>query len=137
MDVQDQAETSQNLTVATQDGVDMRFNSAELSLELDDFSERYIEPAVKVLASGIEGDMLASVTNDVYQLAGTPGTPPVTLLSSGDARAKINQQLAPKDVTCPKTGGPDGNGRYGDGDIAEGSERFYGAVIQCLKHERN
>ena len=30
MDVQDQAESTQTITVATQDGVDMRFNSAEL-----------------------------------------------------------------------------------------------------------
>src|SRR4051812_3202519 len=30
MDVQDQNESTQNFTVATQDGVDMRFNSAEL-----------------------------------------------------------------------------------------------------------
>ena len=30
MDVQDQNESTQTITVATQDGVDMRFNSAEL-----------------------------------------------------------------------------------------------------------
>ena len=33
MDVQDQAESTQTITVATQDGVDMRFTSAELALD--------------------------------------------------------------------------------------------------------
>jgi hypothetical protein len=62
MAVQDQAETSQNLAVATQDGVDMKFNSAELSLSIDELSARYIEPAMSVLMSGIEGDFLAAMT---------------------------------------------------------------------------
>jgi hypothetical protein len=56
MDVQNQSETSQSLTVATQDGVDMKFNSAELSLTIEDFSKRYIEPAVSSLVSAIDGD---------------------------------------------------------------------------------
>jgi hypothetical protein len=46
MDVQEQAEANGTITVATQDHIDMRFNSVELALSLDDFSRRYIEPAV-------------------------------------------------------------------------------------------
>lgn len=100
MNVQDQEETTQSVTVATQDGVDMRFNSAELTLSIDELSKRYIEPAVKVLVAGIEGDVLADVTKKVYHLTGTAGT--VVGSSSGDisaitaARGKLNQQLAPK-----------------------------------------
>ncbi len=99
MDVQDQAETSQNVVVATQDGVDMRFNSAELSLELDDLSKRYIEPATKVMVSGIEGDVLSSVTKDVHNFTGTTTEVigAVDLDAVAQARAKLNQNLAPKD----------------------------------------
>ena len=97
MDVQDQNESTQTVTVATQDGVDMRFNSAELSLSIDELSKRYIEPAVSVLVSGIEGDVLAAVTKDIYNVAGTAGTPPTDLVAVGAARAKLNQGLAPKD----------------------------------------
>lgn len=99
MDVQDQDEENTTITVATQDGVDMRFNSAELALKIDDFSRRYIEPAVKVLVAGIEGDVLADCTKKVYNLTGTAGT---VVGTSGDiaaitsARAKLNQFLAPK-----------------------------------------
>lgn len=100
MDVQDAVEQSDTLTVATQDGVDMKFNSSELALSLDEFSQRHIVPAVSVLASGIEGDVLVDCIKKTYNLTGTAGT---VVGASGDlgaifgARAKLNQGLAPKD----------------------------------------
>lgn len=103
MDVQDQDEATQTITVATQDGVDMRFNSAELTLDTDSvsdvaaFSKRYIEPAVSVLVSGIESDYLAFTTKQTYNVAGTAGTAINSLVAPGAARAKLNQGLAPKD----------------------------------------
>jgi hypothetical protein len=101
MDVQDQVESSQTITVATQDHVDMRFNSAELALvtpdNIGDFSDRYIVPAMSALVSGIEGDFISYATKRVYNTVGTPGTPPSDLAAIGAARAKLNQNLAPKD----------------------------------------
>jgi hypothetical protein len=97
MDVQDQAEASGTITLATQDHVDMRFNSAELALSIDEISKRYIEPAVATLVSGIEADFLAFASKATYQVVGTAGTPITTLAVPGAARAKLNQQLAPKD----------------------------------------
>lgn len=103
MDVQDQNESTQTITVATQDGVDMRFNSAELiqsvnsGAKFDDLSKNYIEPAVKALVSGIESDFIAYCTKRVYNVAGTAGTALTDLTVPGAARAKLNQGLAPKD----------------------------------------
>jgi len=97
MDVQDQNEETGTITVATQDHVDMRFNSAELALSIDEISRRYIEPAVSTLISGIEADYLAYATKSTYQVAGTAGTAVNSLVAPGAARAKLNQQLAPKD----------------------------------------
>lgn len=102
MDVQDQNESTQTITVATQDGVDMRFNSAELALDTDSvndvaaFTKRYIEPAVSVMISGIEADYLAFATKATYNVAGTAGTAITNLVAPGAARAKLNQGLAPK-----------------------------------------
>ena len=97
MDVQDAEEQNTTLVTATQDGVDMRFNSRELSLDLENFSKEHLEPAMAVLVSGIESDVLQGVTKDVYNLAGTAGSPPTDLVATGQARAKLNQNLAPKD----------------------------------------
>ena len=91
MDVQDQAESSQTITVATQDHVDMRFNSAELALitpdSIGDFSDKYLVPAMSALVSGIEGDFINYATKRVFNSVGTPGTPPSDLAAIGAARA--------------------------------------------------
>lgn len=104
MDVQDQNSTTQTITLATQDGVDMRFNSAELALDIDQLSREYIEPAMAQLVSGIDGDCLTTATKETFNVAGTAGTIVGTVTSGfsdtsalGAARAKINQGLAPKD----------------------------------------
>ena len=96
MDVQDQDESNGSITVAVQDHVDMRFNSAELARSIDNFSKLYIEPAVKVLVSGIEADYLAASTKATYNVAGTAGTAITDLTAPGLARAKLNKYLAPK-----------------------------------------
>lgn len=103
MAVQDQSEASQTITVATQDGVDMRFNSAELIQSVDsdgafdELSRKYIQPAISSLVSGIEADFLAYATKATYNVAGTAGTALTDLVAVGAARAKLNQGLAPKD----------------------------------------
>jgi hypothetical protein len=103
MSVQDQNEATQTITVATQDGVDMRFNSQELIQSIDNdgafdnLSKNYIEPAISTLVSGIEADAIAYWTKATYQVAGTAGSALTDLVAVGAARAKLNQQLAPKD----------------------------------------
>jgi hypothetical protein len=103
MDVQDQNETTQNLTVATQSGVDMRFNSAELIQSVnsdgafDALSKNYIEPAVSTLVSTLESNYIAYVTPRVYNVAGTAGTALNSLAGPNAARGYLNRGLAPKD----------------------------------------
>jgi hypothetical protein len=103
MDVQDQSEGTQTITVATQDGVDMRFNSQELMQSVqndgafDQLSKNFIEPAVSVMVSGIESDFIAYATKATANVAGTAGTALTDLVAVGAARAKLNQALAPKD----------------------------------------
>ena len=97
MDVQDATEQKVNLVVATQDGVDMRFNSRERALDMTNFSKQHLAPAMAVLISGVESDVLQGCSKLVSNVVGTAGTPPTDLVASGAARAKLNQALAPKD----------------------------------------
>jgi len=96
-DVQDSETKKVSLTVATQDHVAMRFNSKELSQDIRDFSKKHLEPAMAVLVSGVEADVLTALTRKVYNCVGTAGTPITTLDVPGKARARLNQCLAPKD----------------------------------------
>jgi hypothetical protein len=97
LNVQDVAEESVTLQVNTQKHVGMKFTSDELTLDLDDFSKRVIQPAVAVLASDIENDALSGLTKKVYNTVGTWGTVPASYKVITDARARMNKFLAPKD----------------------------------------
>jgi hypothetical protein len=67
MAAQEQSETSVDLTVSTVKGVDMYFTSQDLTLSIEDFSSRFITPAMAVLAANIEADAL-SMYKQVYNL---------------------------------------------------------------------
>lgn len=95
--VQDTAETSVTMTMATQKGVDLGFSSADLTLSINDFRKQFIEPAMSALASNIEADVIQTLSKDVYNLVGTAGTVPASMLVIGQARQKLNEYLAPKD----------------------------------------
>ena len=71
---QDTTETSVDLKVQTQKGVDLNFTSVDLTLALDDFSERILEPAMAVLAANIEADAM-SMYKDVYNQVDNQGQP--------------------------------------------------------------
>lgn len=96
LQAQDTSETSTTLQIATQKGVDVNFSSKELTLDLDDFSERILKPAMARLAAEIDSDGLAEVAN-VYNLVGTAGTTPATALVALQAGQKLDEFLAPRD----------------------------------------
>jgi hypothetical protein len=69
---QDTTETSVDLKVQTQKGVDLNFTSVDLTLALDDFSERILEPAMSVLAANIEADAM-TMYRDVFNQVDNQG----------------------------------------------------------------
>lgn len=91
---QDTTEASTTLQVATQKGVDTTFTSAELTLSMDDFAERILEPAMSVLAANMEADAL-SMALDVYQSVSNVGSA-ITLNKVLAARKMLTDSLAPQ-----------------------------------------
>jgi len=85
---QDVTENSVTLSVDTQKGVDFTFSSEELSMHIDQFKERYIEPAMSVLAANIESDAL-SMSKDVFNFVN----------GVGSANSFANITKAQKDLT--------------------------------------
>lgn len=69
---QDTTETSVDLKVQTQKGVDLNFTSVDLTMTLDDFSDRVLEPAMSVLAANIEADAM-SMYKDVHNQVNNHG----------------------------------------------------------------
>ena len=96
LNAQDTSETSTTLTVATQKGVDINFSSAELTMSLDDFSSRVLEPAMSVLAANIEADAL-SMYKDVYNEVSDVGAA-ISIDNVLWANEKLTNQLTPADM---------------------------------------
>jgi hypothetical protein len=88
------SEISTTLSVATQKGVDTTFSTSELTLSLQDFSERILEPAMTVLAANIEADAL-NMVKDVYQSVNNIGSA-ITLNKVLTARKLLTDALAPQ-----------------------------------------
>lgn len=71
--VQNSVETNTTLTVATQNHVDFSFSSVELTMNIDQFANRYLEPAMAVLAASIESQVLGIVYPAIYNQVGVVG----------------------------------------------------------------
>lgn len=95
LSAQDTAETSTTLQVATQKGVDLSFTSLDLTLSLDDFSKRILDPAMSVLAANIEADAL-TMYKDVYNVVDQDATA-FTWNTVLNGRKMLNDNLAPMD----------------------------------------
>jgi len=88
-------ERSTPLTCDSQYGVDVSFTSVELTMSLDDFSDRIIDPAMKQLAAQIEGDCMADGYKVIpnYTNGSTDGL--LTYKRFQQGGANITKELAP------------------------------------------
>lgn len=92
LSAQDTTESSVDLKVQTQKGVDLNFTSVDLTMNLDDFSERILEPAMSVLAANIEADAM-TMYKDVYNQVLGAGAATFTRVLQG--RKILVDNLAP------------------------------------------
>jgi hypothetical protein len=90
----DHVERSTPLAVASQYGVDVSFTSVELTMSLDDFSKRVIDPAMAQLAAQIESDALTAVYKLVPNYTGTQTTQ-ITYKSFQQNGQALTENLAP------------------------------------------
>jgi hypothetical protein len=93
--VQDTVEENTTLTVTRRGQTSMRFTSQEMTLSLDDFSNRIIKPAISVLAAGIEADAL-TMQNDVYNSVNNIGAP-MGFRQTALAAKRLDDSLVPDD----------------------------------------
>lgn len=75
LSAQDTTEKNTSLQVSTQRGVDIEFDSEELTMSIDDFSRRHLQPAMTQLVADTERNVLENVYKDVYNQVADPGNP--------------------------------------------------------------
>jgi len=97
LSAQNTTETSVTLKIENQKGVDLNFTSTDLTLSLDDFSDRILKPAMSVLAANIESDMLQNVYKNVYQQVNNQGSA-ITFKKVLEGKKKLIDSLSPPDL---------------------------------------
>jgi hypothetical protein len=94
---QDVTEDSVTLTIDTQKHVGFDFLSSDLTMSIDEFSPRYIQPAALALVNQVDVDGLALAAKQVYNAVGTAATTPSALLTYLQAKQKVMESAGPQD----------------------------------------
>lgn len=96
LSIEDATETQVPLVLNTQRGVDIAFTSQDLALSVDDFSDRFIRPALANIANAVDFDGMGQYFN-VYNTIGAPGTVPNALLTYLQAGQRLDEEACPRD----------------------------------------
>ena len=96
LQIQNISEPSTSITISNQKHVDFQFTSQDLTLTIEEFSERYAKPAAAELANQLDYDVLTN-TFTFSNLVGTPGTLPANFASIGAVGQRMDELGAPQD----------------------------------------
>ena len=97
LNVQNIAEPSVTITINQQQGADWQFSSTDLTLTVEEFSERYLKPAMATIANKIDLDVLGNYTA-LSNFVGTVGTTPSSFSQSVQlVGRRMDDQAAPQD----------------------------------------
>lgn len=97
LSIQDIAEPSVTITINQQKHVDFQFTSSDLTLTVEEFSERYLKPAMASLANQIDYDTAQNFSG-VSNFVGTPGTTPAFFSTSVQlVGQRLDENAAPQD----------------------------------------
>lgn len=97
LQVQSATETYVPVTITDQAHVDIAFSSADLTLSIDDFSKRFLQPAMIAIANRVDLDGLQRCYQSVYNMIGTPGTVPATSKAILQCGQRLDEEAAPVD----------------------------------------
>ena len=97
LNIENVLEESVPLTLSNQKHVDFQFDSTDLTLSVDMFNERYLKPAMTMLANQVDSDGLTLAAQSVFNSVGTPTTTPNTLLLYLQAQQKLDENACPRD----------------------------------------
>jgi hypothetical protein len=88
-------ETFVPLTLSYQRGVDTQVSSQQLTLDIDNYRKRILEPQIVRLSNLVDQDV-CGLAQGLNMFVGTPGTTPTTLTTYGQAMLKLDNLAAPE-----------------------------------------
>src|SRR5882724_5202914 len=96
LQIQNISEPSTSITISNQKHVDFQFTSQDLTLIIEEFSDRYLKPAASALANQIDYDVMSNF-NQVFNEVGTPGTSPNNFSFLAQVGQRMDEGAVPQD----------------------------------------
>ena len=99
LQIQNVTEPSTSITISNQRHVDFQFNSNELTLTIEEFSERYLKPAAATLANRLDFDVMLNFSQ-IWNVVGTAGTIPSSYSSVAAVGQRMDEGAVQQDGRC-------------------------------------
>ena len=96
LQIQNITEPQTSITISQQAHVDFQFSSQELSLTVEEYSERYCKPAAAELANTLDYDVITNFTS-VFNEVGTPGTIPANFAALAAVGQRMDEGAVPQE----------------------------------------
>jgi hypothetical protein len=96
LQIQNISEPSTSITISNQQHVDFQFSSQDLTLTIEEFSERYCKPAAATIANSIDFAVFSNFSS-FSNLVGTAGTLPSSFASIASVGQRLDELAAPQD----------------------------------------
>lgn len=94
--IQNIIEPSTSITISNQLQVAFQFSSSELTLTVEEFSERYLKPAGAEIANQIDYIVLTNY-NQVFNEVGSPGTVPANFAALAAVGQRMDEGAVPQE----------------------------------------
>jgi hypothetical protein len=121
---QDVIEETTSIVIDQRKHVSWSFSTQDLTLTIEEYSERYIKPAMIVLANEIDKSLCLEGAQEFHNLVGTPGTTPADFTALANVGQRMDEIPVPDDgqrclVVNPaaRWGLADGLGGAGSGGV--------------------
>ena len=96
LSIQNVTEPSTAITISNQKHVDFQFSTSDLTLVIEEFSDRYLKPAAAKLANQVDFDVLTNY-NQIANQVGTPGTVPNAFSFIAAVGQRMDEGAVPQD----------------------------------------
>lgn len=96
MQAQDSVEQFTTLNITNQGGTDLNFTSVDLTLSIQDFTERFVEPAMAIVAANMEADAF-TMLQSVYPVVNNIGSA-IAFKNIMQGRKSLTDYLTPSDM---------------------------------------
>lgn len=97
LQIQNVVEPSTSITIGNQKHVDFQFTMQDLTLTIEEFSERYLKPAASRLASQLDYDTITPGAQQFFNEVGVPGSVPSSFASLAAVGQRMDEGAVPQD----------------------------------------